>query len=257
MHPSPSSRSLLPLSIILASLFTSIAAQYTFQGCYHINSTNNPLTLNDTSIYQSQGRCGGQICAPNNYAVFGMTSGQQCYCGNALPSDQVAGENCNVQCPGYPSNICTSLHPLSSSLLAGSGNLICDRRRTWIYVGVLDGCWNITRKPSLIHSTQRHKLCRFPALKYRVRHCRTYSPLTLPPTFHGPNVPGNRDHSNANTDRCSLEQRNVRRCHRRNRHCCPPHRRHSSRSNLLHPSTTKTRIRKVRKFGFRVFPRKY
>ena len=119
MNPLPSSRSLLPLFVLLASLFTSIAAQYTFQGCYHINSTNDPLTLNDTSIYQSQGRCGGQICAPNNYAVFGMTSGQQCYCGNALPTDQVAGENCNVNCPGYPSNICMSSHPISPSLSLG------------------------------------------------------------------------------------------------------------------------------------------
>jgi len=105
-RPRRSSLSTLLLSYItIAFLFTFTAAQ-TYQGCYAIDSSNT-LVQNDTSIYQSNGRCGGQICGPEGYAVFGMTDGSQCWCGNSIPGDQVSGDHCTIQCPGYPNNTCT------------------------------------------------------------------------------------------------------------------------------------------------------
>lgn len=103
---------LLVFHITIAFLFTLSAAQNTYQGCYAIDSSNT-LVQNDTSIYQSNGRCGGQICGPEGYAVFGMTGGSQCWCGNSIPGDQVSGDHCSIQCPGYPNNTCGGVGYLS------------------------------------------------------------------------------------------------------------------------------------------------
>jgi cell wall integrity and stress response component len=94
------------LLFFLATFITLSAAQNVYQGCYQLDST---LNLTDTSIYQSKGRCGGQICEVKNYAVFGMTSGSQCLCGNSIPAKQVTPDHCQIQCPGYPDDTCTSI----------------------------------------------------------------------------------------------------------------------------------------------------
>jgi len=108
MNPSPRhSTSSLFLSFILlaTSLLSITSAQNVYQGCYQLDDT---LNLTDTSIYQSKGRCGGTICEAKKYAVFGMTSGSQCLCGNSIPSKQVTPDHCQIQCPGYPNDTCNN-----------------------------------------------------------------------------------------------------------------------------------------------------
>ena len=118
MHSSRhSSNPLLSYLFIAASFLSIISAQNTYQGCYAIDTN---LVVNDTSIYQSTGRCNGEICGKNKYAVFGLTSGSQCWCGNSIPDNQVTPDHCNLPCPGYPSDNCT----ISSSipLISGGGS---------------------------------------------------------------------------------------------------------------------------------------
>jgi WSC domain len=91
----------LTITLLLVTLTT---AQNTFEGCYAIDNTLNET---DTSIYQSRGRCSDTICAPKGFAVFGMTAGSQCWCGNSIPAVQVTPNSCNQQCPGYPNDTCT------------------------------------------------------------------------------------------------------------------------------------------------------
>ena len=98
---------------LLISTTTLITAQSVYEGCYAIDDN---LNLTDTSIFQSQGRCGGAVCGPKGFAVFGMSSGSQCLCGNAIPVSQVTGDNCNVPCPGYPNDTCISSPFLSVNL---------------------------------------------------------------------------------------------------------------------------------------------
>ena len=98
-----SSSSLIIVYFFTTVLVTLARAQNTYQGCYAVDKT---LIQNDTSIYQSTGRCSGEICAPMKFAVFGLTSGSQCWCGNAVPSNQVTSDHCDLPCPGYPTDIC-------------------------------------------------------------------------------------------------------------------------------------------------------
>jgi len=109
MNPSTqllsSSTTFFLLSLFFLSFLALLSsAQNTYEGCYTVDNT---LVVNDTSIYQSKGRCGGQICSPSDYAVFGMM-GDECYCGNSIPAKQVTGNFCNLQCPGYPNDTCMS-----------------------------------------------------------------------------------------------------------------------------------------------------
>jgi len=102
-----SSNSLFSYFLLTTSLLSIVYAQNTYQGCYALDTN---LVVNDTSIYQSTGRCSGEICGKNNYAVFGLTSGSQCWCGNEIPGDQVTPDHCNLQCPGYPADNCNIPH---------------------------------------------------------------------------------------------------------------------------------------------------
>ena len=122
MHSSrPSSRSLFSCFILATSLFSVVSAQNTYQGCYAVDST---LVVNDTSIYQSTGRCNGEICAKGKYAVFGLTSGSQCWCGNSIPANQVTPDHCSLPCPGYPSDNCIITIKVSKLILGGGTGYI-------------------------------------------------------------------------------------------------------------------------------------
>jgi WSC domain len=95
------------LLIAVTFLFSFAATQNTYEGCYQIDA-NSTLVQNDTSIYQSRGRCSDTICGSKGFAVFGLAIGSQCWCGNSVPLDQVTGDHCNIQCPGYPNDTCTA-----------------------------------------------------------------------------------------------------------------------------------------------------
>lgn len=73
-------------------------------GCY---SSNAGLSDQGTWMYQSVGYC-KPICSGKNDAVFAMTGGNDCLCGNTLPpaSSKVDDSQCNTNCNGFPSDLC-------------------------------------------------------------------------------------------------------------------------------------------------------
>lgn len=96
---------------IFACLFAIIkitTAAVTSQGCYVDDSS---LTSLGAYSYQSEGYCAGQ-CTAQGSAVFAMANGDECACGNTLPSSSVASTNCNTSCVGYPPNTCKCLFKL-------------------------------------------------------------------------------------------------------------------------------------------------
>lgn len=74
-----------------------------YEGCY---SSSTPLTSAGTNIYQSTGKC-TETCAGS--AVYAMTMGDACWCGDELPalSDKVDLSDCDTACVGFPNDICT------------------------------------------------------------------------------------------------------------------------------------------------------
>jgi hypothetical protein len=144
MNPSASSsaplprRSSLSLSISLftfylylaLALFITLSSAQTFEGCYAID---NNLVLNDTNTFQSKGRCDNTICTPKNYAVFGMT-GNECYCGNSIPTLQVTPDHCNMQCPGFPNDTC---------ITSSKHCFLTLRRWNRVFECLVDRCWKL------------------------------------------------------------------------------------------------------------------
>ena len=55
------------------------------------------------SIYNSMGSCSTQC--QSDYA-FAVVQGKNCWCSNYIPADQASTSNCQVQCPGYPDDVC-------------------------------------------------------------------------------------------------------------------------------------------------------
>lgn len=103
-------------SILLA---LSTAAAQTLQGCYKIDSS---LTSIGSYPYQSTGYCLTQ-CSGSRSAVFALTNGNECLCGNSLPAGGMVSEsNCNQACAGYPSDNCGG-SGYASVWLSGVGTL--------------------------------------------------------------------------------------------------------------------------------------
>ena len=73
-------------------------------GCY---SSSQPLTNEGTDIYQSSGEC-GKTCSAFNSAVFAMSQGNLCFCGNTLPAQSAitSDSDCSTPCVGYPDEMC-------------------------------------------------------------------------------------------------------------------------------------------------------
>ncbi|KAI7266000.1 hypothetical protein KC345_g8296 [Hortaea werneckii] len=76
----------------------------TYEGCY---SSSAGLTDQGSYTYQTSGYCQEQ-CAPNNFAVMGLSGGSNCWCGNALPqsSNKVSDSKCSTPCNGYGQDNC-------------------------------------------------------------------------------------------------------------------------------------------------------
>lgn len=94
----PSPKAFLAALVIVSSA----SAAVTSEGCY---TDDGSLTSFGTNIYQSEGTCQTQ-CANGGYAVFAMSDGNQCSCGNSLPPSSVASSFCSTPCVGYPDDIC-------------------------------------------------------------------------------------------------------------------------------------------------------
>jgi cell wall integrity and stress response component len=74
----------------------------TYEGCY---SSSTPLDGIGPFQYQSVGACSSNCTGS---AVFAMSEGDACWCGDELPalSDKVDKSECDTSCVGFPSNIC-------------------------------------------------------------------------------------------------------------------------------------------------------
>ncbi|KAF3919275.1 hypothetical protein ABW20_dc0106259 [Dactylellina cionopaga] len=58
------------------------------------------------NTYQTQGLCHDQ-CLKDNKAVWGVTKGSTCFCGNAVPSNgKVSKSECSIKCQGFPDELC-------------------------------------------------------------------------------------------------------------------------------------------------------
>ncbi|CAJ2513661.1 Uu.00g017800.m01.CDS01 [Anthostomella pinea] len=99
---------MLPPSTIawtsLLALFASVAQTRTYVGCF---SSDAGLVDDGRYVFQSIGYCHDK-CASYGRAVWGLTNGTTCLCGETTPSlrDVVEEANCNVPCAGYAMNIC-------------------------------------------------------------------------------------------------------------------------------------------------------
>ncbi|KAI9676916.1 MAG: hypothetical protein M1817_006755 [Caeruleum heppii] len=76
----------------------------TSKGCY---SSGGSLSDTGEWTWQSQGYCKDK-CTSEGKAVFALTEGSNCWCGDELPSsdDKVDDSNCRSSCQGFPSELC-------------------------------------------------------------------------------------------------------------------------------------------------------
>jgi cell wall integrity and stress response component len=94
-------KNLFPESLIVAR---DDATAYTYEGCF---KSAGSLTLNSTNPWQSKQRC-HDACAPIGAPVESTSNGDECWCGSAVPpkADKVDDSQCNVNCTGYPQEMC-------------------------------------------------------------------------------------------------------------------------------------------------------
>lgn len=76
----------------------------TYSGCY---SSSTGLSDQGSYTYQTPSYC-QPICVAKNQAVFGLSQGSNCWCGDELPpaSSKVDDSNCNAPCNGYGQDDC-------------------------------------------------------------------------------------------------------------------------------------------------------
>lgn len=77
----------------------------TVQGCF---KSSGELEFKSTQTFNSDSKCGTEICYESGYLVGGTMGGEQCWCGNTYPpkADLVDDKNCNFPCTGYPDFAC-------------------------------------------------------------------------------------------------------------------------------------------------------
>ncbi|KAJ5306322.1 hypothetical protein PENANT_c017G06251 [Penicillium antarcticum] len=94
-------------SFILAALALALpvySSSSGYVGCY---SDAGSLKNKGPFSYQSVGAC-EQSCVRDGHNVIGLTRGNMCYCGDAVPSQsaKVDNDKCDLACPGYPADKC-------------------------------------------------------------------------------------------------------------------------------------------------------
>ncbi|KAK6543160.1 hypothetical protein TWF694_007076 [Orbilia ellipsospora] len=71
--------------------------------CYDSSGDTKNMGPN---TYQTQGLCHDQ-CLAAKKAVWGVTRGSTCYCGDAVPSSgKLDQSQCSIPCQGYPQQLC-------------------------------------------------------------------------------------------------------------------------------------------------------
>src|SRR4051812_25263888 len=79
-------------------------AALAYQGCF---SSVESWSINTTYTFNSQGYCQTQ-CAQSQSTYQATSQGDQCLCGNTLPSTstKVDDTKCEIACSGYASEKC-------------------------------------------------------------------------------------------------------------------------------------------------------
>jgi len=97
--------------VVAVTLFGAVNAGLQaneLMGCY--TSTTSMVLQVASSIfdpkYNSVGGC-GKVCRAGSFAAFAMED-MDCYCGQKLPPSITLTDaaDCNIACPGYPTDIC-------------------------------------------------------------------------------------------------------------------------------------------------------
>ncbi|KAL5361373.1 WSC domain-containing protein [Aspergillus floccosus] len=107
---------------LLAVGWPAVHAQAeTKKGCY---KNVSPLTSAGTYTFQSDGYCQTQ-CLKDEYKVFALHNGNECFCGNKLPadSDKTDDGDCNTACAGWPNVMCGGKSAYSVYLTGLSQNV--------------------------------------------------------------------------------------------------------------------------------------
>ncbi|GJP88431.1 WSC-domain-containing protein [Aspergillus niger] len=91
-------------SAVLALSLTAQALASEFVGCY---SSSGSLVNKGSSQFQSTGLC-SSICGRNGASYAATSNSMDCYCGSSLPpsANLVSKSECDVPCPGFPSDFC-------------------------------------------------------------------------------------------------------------------------------------------------------
>ncbi|KAF3089421.1 hypothetical protein TWF569_003060 [Orbilia oligospora] len=90
-------------AFVLLGAVAPVFANDPSTACY-----DNPGDTKNYGIktYQTANLCLAQ-CRDENKAVYGVTRGSTCYCGDVFPEDgKVDMSECNVRCQGFPDEIC-------------------------------------------------------------------------------------------------------------------------------------------------------
>ncbi|KXL49870.1 hypothetical protein M433DRAFT_300 [Acidomyces richmondensis BFW] len=92
-----------------------------YSGCY---SSSTGLSDQGSYTYQTPSYC-QPICIGKNQAVFGLSQGSNCWCGNELPpaSSKVDDSNCNTPCNGYGLDDCGGTNYFSVYLTGTEQNV--------------------------------------------------------------------------------------------------------------------------------------
>jgi len=93
----------------------------TYSGCY---SSSTGLSDQGSYTYQTPSYC-QPICVAKNQAVFGLSQGSNCWCGDELPpaSSKVDDSNCNAPCNGYGQDDCGGTNYFSVYLTGTEQNV--------------------------------------------------------------------------------------------------------------------------------------
>lgn len=75
-----------------------------YVGCF---SSKGNLVSNGTYPYQSPAYC-VQVCSKQKKTVIGMANGNECLCGDEVPSsdEKVSRDKCDTNCAGWPVDKC-------------------------------------------------------------------------------------------------------------------------------------------------------
>lgn len=94
--------SLTRLSVVVLALWAGLAQSLTIEYCSSDNTGADGEST--SSIYMSNGEC-QETCGLTTYA-FAIVQGENCWCSDYIPADQISTNNCQIDCPGFPDDKC-------------------------------------------------------------------------------------------------------------------------------------------------------